>query len=80
MKGPKTFRKYSRKLCETREKLDFGENKIVAVVPKICDMLRKGLGSRILCLDVIKSSPSPVSAFIFFVFLFLMFIYFDIIM
>lgn len=63
LKGPKKFRKYSDKLCDLQSRLNFTENKIAAVIPKVCDILRQGLNKRILFLDVIKSSTQSVSFF-----------------
>lgn len=61
LKGPKKFRKFSKALNDVKNVLNYGENKVAVVMPKMCDILRKGLNERILLIDVIKSSPLPVS-------------------
>ncbi|XP_055936772.1 nucleolar protein 6-like [Argiope bruennichi] len=65
LKGPKKFKKYLQKLLSKdnlqKEKLDFGENIVASLFPKVCDVLKKGLNNRISLIDVIKMPHSPWS-------------------
>ncbi|GFS40938.1 nucleolar protein 6 [Trichonephila inaurata madagascariensis] len=62
--SPEKFKEYMNKLLPKEDlqmkQLNYGENVVAALFPIILDVLRKGLSNRIISMDVIKTSITPV--------------------